>query len=53
MIDGFNMFIRDDQNMRRRDRVNIAEGRHLFIPVNDGRFDFIIDDFTEYAVGHG
>ena len=51
-IDGFDVFVRDDQDMGRRDRMNIAERRHLFIPIHDGCLDFIINDFAEDTISH-
>ena len=47
------MFVRNNQNVRRRDRMNISECCHLVIPINDGGFDFIPDDFAEDTLGQG
>lgn len=52
--DGFDMFVWYDQDVRPRHGVDIAEGRCLFITVNDLRFGFAGNDLAEdTGVGHG
>lgn len=53
-IDRFDVAVRHDQDVRRRDRVDVAEGGHLLVAVDDGRFGFVRNDLAEDArVGHG
>ncbi len=45
----FNVPVRDDENMRRRDGMSISKGRDLFIAVEDRSVGFIRNDFAENA----
>ena len=52
-VDRLDMFVRYDQYVRWRDGMEIAEGGHLFVTVNDRGFGFVCNNFTEDAgVGH-
>ena len=46
--------VRHDQDMRRRDRVDIAKGGRLFVAIRDGAGDVSLNDLAEDAVvvGH-
>jgi hypothetical protein len=41
------MFVRDDQDVGRRDRTSVAKGSDLVIAIHDRRFDFSGNDFAE------
>ena len=48
-VDRFDMPVRHDQDVGRRDGVNIAERSDLFVAINDHGFGFIRDDPAEMA----
>ncbi len=47
--DRFDVLVRDDQNMRRRDGMSISKGCDLFIAVEDRSVGFTRNDFAENA----
>ena len=50
---GFDMLVRDEQDVRGRDRVNIPKGSHLFVAMDDFSFGFLGNDLTENTgIGH-
>ena len=40
-VDRFDVLVRDDQDVRRCNGVNVAESGHLVIPVHNGGFRFV------------
>src|SRR3990172_3088974 len=47
-----NMPARDDENMDGRLRIDVLEGNHRVILVNDISFDLALDDATEKTIAH-
>jgi hypothetical protein len=46
------MFPWTDQDVARRLRLDVLEGKHLVVFVDDFRRDFFSPNFAEQAVGH-
>jgi hypothetical protein len=51
LVDRFNVAIWHNQDMGRANRLDVAEGGHIFVAIHDVGFGFTGDDFTEEA-GH-
>jgi len=47
------MSIGDDQEVTRVDRLDVHEGSHQIVSIDDGRFRSALKDFTENAGVHG
>ncbi len=43
------MFVRNDENVRRRDGMRVAERGHLFIAVDNRRVGFVVYDLAKDA----
>lgn len=53
VVEGGDVFSRDEQHMHRRDRIDVSEGQaELVFPQQLGR-DFSVPDLAEQTVGHG
>ena len=53
LVQRFDMTLRDDEHMRRRLWIDIVEGQHAFVLVDDACRNRALDDFAEQAIGHG
>jgi hypothetical protein len=51
-IDRFDMFVWYDQDMSRRNGINVAKGCCLIVLMDDDCFGFIIHDLTKDAISH-
>jgi hypothetical protein len=43
---------RDDQDMHGGFRINIPEGEHRVVPINNLRFDLAVNDTAEKTIAH-
>lgn len=46
------VFLGDNEDMRRRLRVNVTKGQHMLVFVHRVGLDFTTDHFTKQAVAH-
>ena len=51
--DAWNGFLRNDQNMRRRLRFDVAKGDNGIVLIDNGGRDLTSDDFFKQGFAHG